>query len=197
MMRAIGVALALGVVCSGGAAWSQEPKPVKTAEDFAEALKDAPCDEGEVRDNGGACERERATRGFNLGVKARPKRPVASAPVASAPSLLDDLRITFDSGSAQMTPEGEAEAKNFAVALQVPWLSKRRLEIAGHTDASGSRKKNMALSQARADAVVDFLVAQGVDRSRLEAKGYGSEHLAVPSAPRDPANRRVEARSLN
>ena len=79
----------------------------------------------------------------------------------------------------------------------MPWLSKRRFEIAGHTDAGGSKKKNLALSQARADAVMGLLVANGVDPSRLEAKGYGVEDLAVPSAPRDAANRRVEARSLN
>jgi outer membrane protein OmpA-like peptidoglycan-associated protein len=196
-------ALAVGLAVSAGAAVAQEAKPAHSPEDFAQAIKDAPCDEGQSRDNGGVCVPDVGTRGFNLGAKTHPRK--ASSPgggggagrLAHAPSMLDDLRITFHSGSAKMTPEGQAEARNFAAALNMPWLSKRRFEIAGHTDASGSARRNMLLSQARADSVVDFLVAEGVDRSRLESKGYGSEHLAVPDAPRDAANRRVEARSLN
>jgi outer membrane protein OmpA-like peptidoglycan-associated protein len=205
-MRSSSIALAFGLALLGGAALAQPPRPVHSPEDFAQAIKEAPCDDGQARDNGGACIPAAAgTRGFNLGAKARPRRTqtggegggVAARTASATPSMLDDLNITFHSGSAEMTPEGQAEAKSFATALQMPWLSKRRFEIAGHTDISGSRKKNLVLSQARADAVADFLVAQGVDRARLESKGYGSEGLATPSAPRDPSNRRVEARSLN
>ena len=177
---------------------TQVAKPARSPEDFAQAMKAAPCPEGQVRsDDGGDCRPEVGTRGFNLGAKARPRAPAPAAKPAPGPSLLDDLLITFSSGSAQLTPDGQAEVKSFGAAMTMPWLAKRRFEIAGHTDASGSKKKNLALSQARADAVVDALVAQGVDRSRLESKGYGADHLAVPTAPRDPANRRVEARSLN
>jgi outer membrane protein OmpA-like peptidoglycan-associated protein len=196
-------ALALGLAFSAGAAVAQEPKPAHSAEDFAQAIKDASCDEGQSRDNGGVCRPDApGTRGFNLGAKTHPRKSSSmgggGGRAASSPaSMLDDLRITFHSGSAKMTAEGQAEARNFATALNMPWLSKRRFEIAGHTDASGSARRNLLLSQARADSVMDFLVAQGVDRSRLESKGYGSEHLAVPESPRDAANRRVEARSLN
>jgi outer membrane protein OmpA-like peptidoglycan-associated protein len=201
-MRAAITALAFGLAFSASAALAQEPKPAHSAEDFAQAIKEAPCDEGQSRDNGGVCRPDApGTRGFNLGAKPHPRKTPSMGgggrAASSAASMLDDLRITFHSGSAKMTPEGQAEAKNFAAALNMPWLSKRRFEIAGHTDASGSARRNMLLSQARADAVVDFLVAQGVERTRLESKGYGSERLAVPEAPRDAANRRVEARSLN
>ena len=209
-MRSAITVLFIGFVCAGGGAMAQEPRPAHSPEDFARAIQEVPCDEGQTRDNGGVCRTDRAdTRGFNLG--ARPRGGAAAASVKSAtapasrptrlasatPSVLDDLRITFHSNSSEMTPEGEAEAKSFAAALTMPWLSKRRFEIAGHTDASGSKKHNLTLSQARAEAVLTLLVANGVDRSRLEAKGYGAEGLALPDAPRDPANRRVEARSLN
>jgi outer membrane protein OmpA-like peptidoglycan-associated protein len=199
-MRSTLTILTFALFGVAGGAYATESSPARSADDFAQALKDVPCPEGQVRDNGGTCHVDSgpATRGFNLGATRKAHRPAGgAAKPASAPSLLDDLRITFHSGSAEMTPEGQAEAKSFAEALTMPWLSKRRFEIAGHTDASGSKKKNLALSQARAEAVVSFLVANGVDPSRLEAKGYGSEHLAVPAAPRDAANRRVEARSLN
>ena len=105
--------------------------------------------------------------------------------------------ITFKVGSAELTDQGQAEAMSFAKALATPAISGTRFEIAGYTDASGSRDRNRALSQARAEAVRAFLVSQGIDRIRLDAKGFGSDDLAVPGNPRDPANRRVEAHSLN
>jgi len=105
--------------------------------------------------------------------------------------------ITFEIGSAELTDQGRAEATSFAKALANPAISETRFEIAGYTDASGSPDHNRALSQARAEAVKVFLVSQGIDKFRLDAKGYGSEDLAIPERPRDPANRRVEAHSLN
>jgi OmpA-OmpF porin, OOP family len=199
IMRAMTGLLAFGLVCWAGDALAQASKPAHSPEDFAQAMKAVACPDGQTRDNGGACQPDIGTRGFNLGVKPRPRQASGGGAIKSAPqpSILDDLLVTFHSGSSQMTPEGQAEVRNFGVAMMMPWLAKRRFEIAGHTDASGSKKKNLALSQARADTVMNFLVDLGVDRSRLEAKGYGSERLAVPNAPRDPANRRVEARSLN
>ena len=198
-----------GWACSGVAAFAQEPGPQRSPDDFARAIQAAPCDGGQDRDQDGLCPAAETTRGFNLGVRAgvpsaqrrtRPAPASTSRPAqmtAASLTTLGDLRITFRSGSAEMTTQGQAEAKSFARALLLPQLSRRRFEIAGHTDASGSAEHNLALSQARAEAVMDYLVDNGVERSRLEAKGYGSEDLALPNAPRDPANRRVEARSLN
>ena len=208
-MRAMVSLLLFGVVCSGGGAFAQSPTPKSSPDDFAKAIQEAPCDNGQERDQDGLCPASvGTTRGFNLGARAGTPAPapaVRRARVATASpgaravpaASLDDLRITFRSGSAEMTTEGRAEAKSFAAALLLPALARRRFEIAGHTDASGSAEHNQALSQARAESVLNYLVANGVDRSRLEARGYGSEGLALPNAPRDPANRRVEARSLN
>ncbi|WP_437682751.1 OmpA family protein [Sorangium sp. So ce131] len=50
------------------------------------------------------------------------------------------------------------------------------VEVQGHTDDSGSEEYNLRLSQERADAVLSWLVAAGVPRERLVAKGYGFEH---------------------
>jgi len=70
-----------------------------------------------------------------------------------------------------------------------------RFEVQGHTDSDGGAAYNLGLSQRRAQAVVDDLVAHhGIARSRLKAKGYG---LSQPVAPNTTAagkalNRRVE-----
>jgi outer membrane protein OmpA-like peptidoglycan-associated protein len=47
------------------------------------------------------------------------------------------------------------------------------IEIAGHTDSKGADDYNLSLSQGRSQAVVDYLIGQGVDSSRLSAQGYG------------------------
>ncbi|MCK6549573.1 OmpA family protein, partial [Myxococcota bacterium] len=58
-----------------------------------------------------------------------------------------------------------------AVILRHPEVKKVRVE--GHTDDVGDDAANLALSDRRAKAVVDYLVAKGVERSRLEAQGFG------------------------
>jgi len=69
-----------------------------------------------------------------------------------------------------------------------------KLRIEGHTDNSGGDDHNMKLSQARADSVVEWLAKNGVDKSRLEAKGWGEHHHLVEnnSAANKEQNRRVE-----
>lgn len=104
-----------------------------------------------------------------------------------------DLLIGFELNSAELTAQGRSAAQVFARSLMLPELGTKRFVIEGHTDLRGGRAINNALSAKRAQAVVNYLVAQGVARDRLEARGFGS---AVPLPGRrvtDPANRRVEA----
>ena len=49
-----------------------------------------------------------------------------------------------------------------------------KIEISGHTDKTGSEPINFKLSEDRAKAVVEYLVQKGIDRSRMEYKGFGS-----------------------
>jgi outer membrane protein OmpA-like peptidoglycan-associated protein len=102
------------------------------------------------------------------------------------------MRVTFELGSAEMTEQAEAEASVFVKALQAPALAGSRFEVAGHTDSQGNRAYNIDLSRRRAQAVVDFLVAQGADGSRLVASGYGFDRPLRGTSPSAPANRRVE-----
>ena len=69
-----------------------------------------------------------------------------------------------------------------------------RILIESHSDARGAEAYNQTLSEQRAQSVMDYLVSQGVDASRLESRGYGE---SKPIAPNDtPANlqknRRIE-----
>jgi outer membrane protein OmpA-like peptidoglycan-associated protein len=70
------------------------------------------------------------------------------------------------------------------------------VRIEGHTDNVGKRKENLKLSQARADAVKEYLVGEGVDAGQLSATGYGQKRPIASNATRAgrTLNRRVEFR---
>jgi OOP family OmpA-OmpF porin len=69
-----------------------------------------------------------------------------------------------------------------------------KLEVQGHTDSTGSAEINTKLSQARAQAVVDYMVGKGVDAGRLTAKGYGPDKPVADNKTKAgrAQNRRVE-----
>jgi outer membrane protein OmpA-like peptidoglycan-associated protein len=82
--------------------------------------------------------------------------------------------VNFATGSAQITPEFERALQGVAqIIFEHPEI--QVLEIQGHTDNTGSDAINNPLSRARAGAVRKFLIAQGVDPSRLTSKGFGSK----------------------
>src|SRR5438552_3908640 len=74
-----------------------------------------------------------------------------------------------------------------------------KIEIAGHTDNTGSAATNTRLSQARAEAVRAYLASKGVAPDRMIAKGYGPTQPVAPNTtPAGRAqNRRVELRQTN
>jgi outer membrane protein OmpA-like peptidoglycan-associated protein len=79
--------------------------------------------------------------------------------------------VFFPSGKATISPESAPELqKVYDLMKMLPGIT---VEISGHTDAQGSDKINTPLSQARAEAVVDYLVKMGIDKGRFVAKGYG------------------------
>lgn len=107
-------------------------------------------------------------------------------------SVIATFDLPFTTGSAQLQPGGATR-----LSPLVQYLRKtpgERVEIRGHTDAVGAAAFNQQLSQARANTVRDFLVAQGIDASRISTVGLGEN---VPVATNDTEvgralNRRVE-----
>ena len=65
------------------------------------------------------------------------------------------------------------------------------VEVAGHTDSIGTEEYNEGLSQRRAQSVLDYLVEQGINASRMTAKGYGESQ---PIASNDTSEGRAKNR---
>jgi outer membrane protein OmpA-like peptidoglycan-associated protein len=101
-------------------------------------------------------------------------------------------KITFENDSVTLTADGQATVLKAVEILRAHPNAKVRIE--GHTDSNGTPESNLVLSQARAQAVLDALVAQGIGAERLTAIGFGETRLQAPgSSLEDHAiNRRVE-----
>lgn len=118
---------------------------------------------------------------------AAPRRPAAAA------GQRVNLSLNFETGSAKLTPAAVAQARVFGQALMLPQLVTMHFRIEGHTDSTGNRARNLDLSQRRAQSVADFLVAMGVQRDRLDVRGYGPDQPLPGTGAASPENRRVEA----
>jgi len=100
--------------------------------------------------------------------------------------------IQFRFGSAQLTPGSLETLKNLGTALNHELSNQPHFSIEGHTDAYGKPALNEVLSQARAEAVKDYLVKEmGVADARLQAVGKGSSEPVAGATPYSPINRRV------
>ncbi len=101
-------------------------------------------------------------------------------------------QVHFLSNKAKILPDSDELLNEVADVIKTnPRLEVR---IEGHTDSSGSPKRNMKLSQDRADAVRTYLIGRGVPASHLTAEGFGpSRPIASNASSSGKAqNRRVE-----
>ena len=113
------------------------------------------------------------------------------------PSTLSLKGVGFHSASAKLTDDSKKILDSLATKLRQ--LTGVKYEVAGYTDNSGDSTKNQALSQLRADAVVNYLVNErGIHEAKLKATGYGEANPIADNAT--PAgrtiNRRVELKLL-
>ena len=86
-----------------------------------------------------------------------------------------------------------------AIAAILKEYPSSKFSIEGHTDSVGSNSLNQKLADARANAVMDYLINNGVSAARLNAKGYGEESPIESNNTRAgrAANRRVEVKLVN
>ncbi len=103
-------------------------------------------------------------------------------------------RIEFEMDSATLKPSSQEQLRNVADIMKAyPDVA---VKIGGYTDNTGDAATNMQLSDERATAAMNAIADAGIDRSRIEAEGYGENH---PVADNDTAegrqrNRRVDIR---
>jgi outer membrane protein OmpA-like peptidoglycan-associated protein len=81
----------------------------------------------------------------------------------------------FPAGSADVLPAHGAELDRMAAVMNA--LPNVTVLVIGHADQVGSEQNNFALSEERAQAVVHYLVAQGIDASRLSSRAVGESDL--------------------
>jgi peptidoglycan-associated lipoprotein len=96
-------------------------------------------------------------------------------PSISKPVLIENIFYDFD--KATLRPESkEALDEIIAMLNDNPNVA---IELSAHTDRKGSDTYNMNLSQRRAQSVVDYLIAGGIEKERLTPAGYGK---SIPKA---------------
>lgn len=112
-------------------------------------------------------------------------------PIGTKDKVLALNNVFFDYSKSSLRPQSKIELNKLADLLK----SNKDLfvEIAAHTDSIGSQIYNMQLSNERAKSVVNYLVANGVDSSRLSAIGYGEDFPL--SSNRTLAGRQLNSRS--
>ncbi len=115
-----------------------------------------------------------------------PMRPIKQG----APFVLEN--IFFDSDKSILKKESLTELTKLLEILNNN--EALRIELGGHTDSDGNDEHNLQLSDNRAKAVVDWLIEKGVDKAKLQYKGYGESKPRVENdTPQNKAlNRRTE-----
>jgi OOP family OmpA-OmpF porin len=122
-----------------------------------------------------------------------PNTPKGDKVDAVGCTIKDEIRlqgVNFATGSADLIP-----TSGFVLSYAVSTLKKNPsliIEVDGHTDSVGSDKKNLALSQARAESVMSYLQAHGVSNT-MTAKGYGK---ADPIADNRTSDGRLQNRRV-
>jgi len=124
----------------------------------------------------------------------------AMAQEVKASEMLDSLNkqgfvalyINFDTNKATIKPDSKPIIDQIVLLLKEN--TGLKVSVEGHTDSTGTAAKNKTLSQERAQAVMNALVAAGIDKKRLAAVGWGQEKPLADNRTEDgkAKNRRVE-----
>ncbi len=120
----------------------------------------------------------------------RPKKVVV---VLKKDRIAVTKKIHFASGKTALRADAH-QILDGVIDILVNHPEVKRVRIEGHTDSAGSAKLNQRLSQGRAEAVMNYLLGQGIPSDRIEAKGYGEDKPIAPNTSRRgrEQNRRVE-----
>jgi outer membrane protein OmpA-like peptidoglycan-associated protein len=112
--------------------------------------------------------------------------------VSELPPPARSFTLYFLEGTTEMTPESLPVLEE--LRAEIAKRSGAEVQVTGHTDTVGSDSDNDALSQKRAEEIMNLLVSKGFDRSIMSAVGRGERELKVQTGDNvsSPVNRRVE-----
>jgi outer membrane protein OmpA-like peptidoglycan-associated protein len=208
LLKPLSALVLLAVSCAGPATYSvaqeqmtpeeieaalQKPQGGLTAKDIEAALTP----KKPLTRSIGASPKKKELDGIlsrSIGVVER-KKIVEITKAEDYPSL--DFSITFGFDSADIEAASYPTLDTLAAALKSDKLGNAKFLVNGHTDSKGSDDYNLALSQRRADSVVQYLMAQhSIDPARLKAIGFGEGNLKDVSDGESGVNRRVEIVNL-
>jgi outer membrane protein OmpA-like peptidoglycan-associated protein len=153
-----------------------------TSQDFVHALTPAP---------GAPAMKFRGLRVLNSNPAAGEK----TSEKAAAPAVAVDIKFALN--SADLSSQATALVEQIATAMKSDQLATYHFMLEGHTDTTGSRPYNVALSKRRAESVREYLIkTDHIAPDRLGAAGRGPDDLLDPAHPDSPDNRRVEIVNL-
>jgi OOP family OmpA-OmpF porin len=124
------------------------------------------------------------------------KRPLLSPALRKLPTV--NLDIQFNPDTPVIRPESYQTLGRIADALSSPALLSFTFLVVGHTEATGRREINLALSQRRAEAIRDALVTTfKVSSKRVLAVGLGEEQLQDANNPKAAVNQQAQIVTLH
>jgi len=119
-------------------------------------------------------------------------KPAEAALVGDLPPPARSFTLYFLQGGTDMTPDSAPVLEE--LRAEIARRPGAEVQVTGHTDTVGSDADNDALSQKRAEEILNLLASKGFDRSIMSAVGRGERELRMPTADNvsNPVNRRVE-----
>ncbi len=107
-------------------------------------------------------------------------------------AMVELKNIFFETAKFDLRPESKVELNKLVLWMKAN--PKVKIEIGGHTDNVGDKKSNLLLSTNRAKSVYDYLVANGIDATRMTYRGYGDSKpkVANDTPEHRQTNRRTE-----
>jgi OOP family OmpA-OmpF porin len=176
----------------------QAPAPFEGRANITAASAPAPAPEG-------AAPAAATAPGKSVAAATPPAAASSAPPLAAAPAPVNppDCQTKINSlmgGDAVRFGFNDSEVSAAsrplldAVADLARGCARYKVQITGHTDATGDAEYNAYLSQRRAQAVRDYLVSRGVDPASLVAEGHGASQPTASNANAEgrAANRRIE-----
>jgi OOP family OmpA-OmpF porin len=119
--------------------------------------------------------------------------------IPKGPIVIKNIYYPFDKATLTDEAKLNIDTSIYVILTENPQII---IELSSHTDNKGSDDYNLKLSQKRAESVVAYLIAKGIDKKRLVAKGYGETKQIAPNTNADGSdnpegrqtNRRTEMR---